>query len=322
MPSRMNPVMSLQQVPMRIRYIEIFSAVMQTGTVMGAAQVLHVSQPAATRLLQQAERHVGFALFDRVKGRLVATREARVLYAEIVGLNEKLASVKRLSQSLRAHRTEPTAQPLKILCVPSLARDWLPRALKAWAGKEAHAFTVRTLHSQQIEHSLLLHEADLGFGFESSTHPALVSDVIATGHLKCVGPGIKASIRRLALDDLMGMKLIGLDGNDPVGRVFNAFAATQSLKPSPQAMVQSYHVAIALASNGFGLAVVDSFSASHAVATQPSVGTLGGHAALRAVPIEPRIDVPVYALRHRDRDASLGQRRLMEALSEALQKAD
>jgi DNA-binding transcriptional LysR family regulator len=84
MPSRMNPVMSLQKVPMRIRYIEIFSAVMQTGTVMGAAQVLHVSQPAATRLLQQAERHVGFALFDRVKGRLVATREARVLYAEIV----------------------------------------------------------------------------------------------------------------------------------------------------------------------------------------------------------------------------------------------
>jgi DNA-binding transcriptional LysR family regulator len=307
---------------MRVRYIEIFSAVMQTGTVIGAAQVLHVSQPAATRLLQQAERHVGFALFDRVKGRLVATREARVLYAEITGLNEKLASVKRLSQSLRAHRSEPTAQPLKILCVPSLARDWLPQALKGWSGKEAHAFTVRTLHSQQIEHSLLLHEADIGIGFENSTHPALVSDVIATGHLTCVGPGIKSSIRSFALEDLMALRLIGLDGDDPVGRLFNAFAATQTVGAPPQALVQSYHVAIALASQGFGLAVVDSFSAAHAVATQPGVGAHGSNAALRAVPIEPRMEVPVVALRHRDRDASVGQRRLMGALAEVLKKTE
>jgi DNA-binding transcriptional LysR family regulator len=307
---------------MRIRYIEVFSAVMQTGTVIGAAQVLHVSQPAATRLLQQAERHVGFALFDRVKGRLVATREARVLYAEIVGLNDKLASVKRLSQSLRHHRSEPTAKPLKILCVPSLARDWLPQALKAWAGKESHTFAVRTLHTRQIEHSLLLHEADLGIGFESSTHPALVSDVIATGQLMGVGPGIKASIRHLALDDLRAMKLVGLDGDDPIGRLFNAFAdATASEKTPHQAMVQSYHVAIALASQGFGLAVVDSFSAANAVATQPNASARGSSGALRAVPIEPRIDVPVVALRHRDRDASLGQRRLTEALSAVLAKA-
>ena len=61
---------------MRLRYIEIFHAVMQAGSVKGAADILHITQPAASRLLQQAEQRVGVMLFERVRGRLVPTREA------------------------------------------------------------------------------------------------------------------------------------------------------------------------------------------------------------------------------------------------------
>ena len=48
---------------MRLRHIEIFQALLQAGTLTGAAQLLNVSQPAATKLLQQAERELGFTLF-------------------------------------------------------------------------------------------------------------------------------------------------------------------------------------------------------------------------------------------------------------------
>ena len=33
---------------MRLRHIEVFHAIMQVGTISGAAQVLHISQPAVT----------------------------------------------------------------------------------------------------------------------------------------------------------------------------------------------------------------------------------------------------------------------------------
>ena len=55
---------------MRLRHIEVFHAVMQAGTISGAAQLLHISQPAVTKVLQHCELQLGMALFDRVRGKL------------------------------------------------------------------------------------------------------------------------------------------------------------------------------------------------------------------------------------------------------------
>ena len=48
---------------MRLRHIEIFQAIRQTGSVSAAAQLLHVSQPAVSKVLQHAELQLGFPLF-------------------------------------------------------------------------------------------------------------------------------------------------------------------------------------------------------------------------------------------------------------------
>ena len=45
---------------MRLRHIEIFQAIRQTGSVSAAAQLLHVSQPAVSKVLQHAELQLGF----------------------------------------------------------------------------------------------------------------------------------------------------------------------------------------------------------------------------------------------------------------------
>ena len=64
---------------LNLRQIEVFRAVMITGSISGAAQLLFVSQPAVSRLLSQTETRIGFALFERIKGRLHATPEAKKL---------------------------------------------------------------------------------------------------------------------------------------------------------------------------------------------------------------------------------------------------
>lgn len=67
---------------MNLRQLEVFYAIMQAGTVSGAARLLHVSQPNVTRVLAHTEQQLGFALFERVKGRLVPTQEAKALLPE------------------------------------------------------------------------------------------------------------------------------------------------------------------------------------------------------------------------------------------------
>lgn len=63
---------------MDVRQIEAFHAVMTSGTTARAAQVLRISQPAVSKAIASLERAVGFALFDREKGRLVPTPEGQL----------------------------------------------------------------------------------------------------------------------------------------------------------------------------------------------------------------------------------------------------
>ncbi|MBK9393341.1 MAG: LysR family transcriptional regulator, partial [Uliginosibacterium sp.] len=65
------------------RHIEVFRAVMQSGSVTGAAGLLHTSQPTVSRELARLEQVLGFSLFDRVRGRLQPTARALALHDEV-----------------------------------------------------------------------------------------------------------------------------------------------------------------------------------------------------------------------------------------------
>jgi DNA-binding transcriptional LysR family regulator len=85
-----HPIRARGPRRMSARQIEVFRAVMVAGSLSGAAQQLNVSQPSLTRLVRRIEDQVGFALFDRVKGRLLATAEARMVFAKLQHIQEQL----------------------------------------------------------------------------------------------------------------------------------------------------------------------------------------------------------------------------------------
>ena len=86
---------------MRLRHLEIFHAVMRSGSVSGAANLLNLSQSAASKALAQAEHSLGLTLFKRVQGRLVRTREAEELFAQTTLLFAQADNVQRLARSLK-----------------------------------------------------------------------------------------------------------------------------------------------------------------------------------------------------------------------------
>ena len=52
---------------MNLRQIEMFRAVMATGSISGAARLLSVSQPAISRLLSYTEDRLGLTLVCPLK---------------------------------------------------------------------------------------------------------------------------------------------------------------------------------------------------------------------------------------------------------------
>ncbi len=65
------------------RHIEVFRALMLAGSATAAAALLHTSQPTISRELARLEQLLGYALFERLQGRLRATARALRLWQEV-----------------------------------------------------------------------------------------------------------------------------------------------------------------------------------------------------------------------------------------------
>ena len=170
---------------MRLRHIEVFHAIMQVGTISGAAQVLHISQPAVTKVLQHAELQLGMPLFERVRGKLIPKPEAHRLFAETEKLNRDLQGIRRLAASLK-NRAEET---VRLVSTPTIAVSVLPAALTVWRRDFAQTrCELATFHTSEIVNALRLGEADLALSLQDPRHPGIEAEPIAQGALMVMAP--------------------------------------------------------------------------------------------------------------------------------------
>lgn len=252
---------------MQLGYIMLFQAILQTGSVTAAAALLHISQPAASKRLQQAERVLGFALFHRERGKLVPTRQALILQAPAERLVADVRQFTRLAHSLRPEQQSE----LRLTCTPTLAQHLLPLSLVAWRAEypilNCH---LATEHTPALVAALLAEQTDLGLTLQSVSHPQLSCEELAFGQMQVLAPAGFWSTEQvgmpLALDCLAGLKMIGLDDKDGLGALLDSHM--QGLAPplSINTRVQTYQLARHMVLAGQGLAVVDPFTGIAAAA--------------------------------------------------------
>ena len=292
---------------MRLRHIEVIQAILQTGHLGTAAEWLQLSVSEVDASLKDAEQQLGFMLFASVRGRLQATRETLELQAQITALYEALEPLQRLASRLKHHH----APPLRALCTPPLANQLLPQSIAAL--RRRFQDMPCNLSSQpvgEIINSLLLHEADVGLSLHDPEHPHIQSTVLAQGKLQLLAPHgwLKPKQKYIALQELAGQSLIGLEGHDPLSRLLDA--KLHALRPLPvvQTRVQTYPMMRGLVEAGEGLAIVDPFTA------------LGAReSGLDACPVSPPIVVSLYALTLKDAAPSPALNALLEIV---IQKAE
>jgi DNA-binding transcriptional LysR family regulator len=295
---------------MRLRHIEVFHAVMVTGSVSGAARLINVTQPAVSRTLQHAEVNLGISLFTRSRNRLIPTPEALALYPHVQQLFGDLDSVQRIASTLRTG--EGTAE-LRVVTILTLGNEVMPRALTLFRKKHPQVHVAfQALHSPQILAALALQEADLGFLFSATPHPALIQEKLAEAELVCIvgKQHVQPSILKqptVTFEDLAAISVIGLDMNDPLGLMLGQACREAGANFEPICSVQTYHAALALAKHGHGAAIVDSCTALSAISNDVIVR-----------PIRPVVPVPVHLVRPAARPMSVIAKSFAKAVSDVL----
>lgn len=271
---------------MRLRHIEIFQAIRQTGSISGAAQLLHVSQPTVTKVLQHAEQQLGFALFLRVRGKLQATPEALELEREVDKVSESLQGVRRLAQSLRR---EP-GHSLRIGATPALALSLLPAAVHQWTQRYPDIVCeLSSAHSRELVQNLLMREIDVALTLQPPDHPGLKAQALASGVLVALAPSghwTEAQVGQpMPLQALAGAPLIGLSSADPLSARLDSYLKAVEPPPRISIAVQTYSLARAMVESGAGLAVIDPFTALGASSTRTAIR-----------PLSPPLPISLYAV--------------------------
>jgi DNA-binding transcriptional LysR family regulator len=144
---------------MNLRQVEIFRVVMTSGTTARAAEILHVSQPAVSKMIQELERSLGFDLFHRIKGRLYPTQEGQLFFREVEQAFLGLAHLRGAAARIRDYGSGE----LRIACLSALSTNVLPRALQAFMTRNPNvAITFQARMSSNVRDLVASGQFDLG----------------------------------------------------------------------------------------------------------------------------------------------------------------
>jgi DNA-binding transcriptional LysR family regulator len=154
------------------RQLEALVAVLETGSLTRAAERIHISQPAISRLIATLEADVGYPMFRRAGGRIVPTAEAALLREEIQNTLTAFDRVSRRALKLGSL----THGQLTVCAFPSFAATILPLFLSRF--HVAHPEIPIVLNGMNF-HGLLETVASQRADFAISDLPPHANGVVA-----------------------------------------------------------------------------------------------------------------------------------------------
>ncbi|MVA27094.1 LysR substrate-binding domain-containing protein (plasmid) [Agrobacterium vitis] len=158
-----------------LRQLEALLAVVETGTVSKAADLLRVSQPAVSKRIQDLEAETGLQLFERQGRRLVATDQGMRLYEEV---DRVLGGVHQLARSVEAIHREVHGR-LVLGVLPALGGRFISRILRSFHAQHPKVFvSVEAQSSQFLTEAVLLRRLDVAIVSTSVEHPSITAEML------------------------------------------------------------------------------------------------------------------------------------------------
>lgn len=151
---------------MGVREIEVFRMVMNAGSTSKAAHLLGISQPAVSQAIRKLESSAGIELFNRIRGRLIPTREAQALLIDVDKFFVGMEVIEHRLKSLKQFGTDR----LVISTHPALGNAFTPRALAGFQLAERDLrVSLKVLSSREVHQDVSSGQCDFGLMADEMT---------------------------------------------------------------------------------------------------------------------------------------------------------
>lgn len=160
---------------LKSKSIRLFCTIVETGSLLAAADKIALSASAASRVVSQLEERLGFALFDRSGKSLTLTEEGARFYRVAM---ESMRAWQRLEEYSQERDRKKT---LRIAVLARHCSDVIiPAVVTIMKRHEKTLRVTMDVHaSRDIHYSKYSHPFDVGFGTLLSVHDDLEKTALA-----------------------------------------------------------------------------------------------------------------------------------------------
>lgn len=240
------------------RQIEAFRAVMLTGGMTAAAELLYITQPAVSRLIKDLELELKLKLFNRRGNQVSPTADALELYAEV---ERSFIGFERLRMKADDLRTGRTGS-LRVAALPAMAMSFLPRFVASFCRERPDLrVMVDGIPSHLVLERVAGGQFDIGISALTNERPSLDSTLINSGTVVVLPVGHALTAKSLiTAEDLANESLIMLSsgsyGRHSIEMALGSIPRRQLIETPLSA------IACVMVAEGMGITIVDPFSAS------------------------------------------------------------
>lgn len=239
---------------MRIDWLSAFRAVMQTGTVTGAAGVMLRTQPQVSRMISGLERELDLKLFQREGRRLIPTPEALEFHQLIEPTLNSLDGMRDAAQAIKEKR----GKRVVISAEPFHLHSLVPTAIEDMA-RDAHFDCALDICIRALGLWMTRDNVDLAVVALPFTQTDLRQIVFAEADLVAVLPRKHplAARRTIRMQDLAAERFIALRPTTLLRAQIDMAAARAGRSLNPRIETTSGATACELAARGLGVTVAD-----------------------------------------------------------------
>jgi DNA-binding transcriptional LysR family regulator len=291
---------------MTLDQLRIFVAVAEHGHMTKAAELLGISQSAASAAIRALESQHGVRLFNRVGRNIELAQTGHRFLPEAKAVLERATAARAVLE----HVAQTVTGSLSIAASQTIASYWLPRRLAAFhEAYPAVRLSVTIGNTRQVEANVLDGRADFGLVEGRTESDILRRAKVDEDRLMLVVARSHPEIPRTLAGnlDIRALRWIIREGGSGTREALEDFAASEGVPPA------ELQIFLVLPSNEAVRQAVEA-GAGAAIISELVVARAVAEGSLRSVPVDlPKRDFAMIT--HRDRQASLAQMALKAHLT-------
>lgn len=289
---------------MNLMHFAAFRAVLLTGTVSAAAEILGRSQPAVSRILDRLEHDLGLTLFDRRKGAITPTAEAYLLLEEVERMHNALDSLRSSAERI----LDGENRSIHVAVLPAIGNTLLPDVVAEFA--RLHPSTRVSLSvrmSASIEEWAAGGQVDFGIAELPMRRSGFSAETFSDAPYLSVMPKDHPLATREVLtpEDLSKHPIVSWSDFVPMRSLLEQAMNAHGLRLETTYQTNLSATALAMVRNGMGIGLIDPFTAVKLT-----------DASVRVIPFLPRIPFHLVMLTPHGRSKNPVAQAFLEVLSQ------